>query len=254
MSYGICTLSYIPGRAEASDASEQITQLVFGEHFTVIEEQEKWCKITTALDNYTCWIDKKQLTEISWTVFEEINNNRFAVVSKHNTKAVDENSIPFDLPIGAILPFYHNKKCKIGNNIVTIKEVDTTPIAWEELLHTFGKVPYLWGGKSNLGLDCSGFSQMSYRTHGIYIPRDAYQQENDERAFSVEFENQQAGDLAFFQNKNGKTTHVGIILSNNKIVHASGYLRTDSLSPNGIINEKNELTHIFKSIKRYEHS
>lgn len=242
------------GRASASDAAEQITQLVFGEHFTILEEQEKWCKITTALDHYTCWIDKKQLTEISWSVFEEINNNRFAVVSQNNTTAIDQKNVPFYLPIGAILPFYHNKQCKIGSNIITIKEVETSPIAWEKLLNTFGKVPYLWGGKSNLGLDCSGFSQMAYRTHGIYIPRDAYQQEEDERAYAISFEEQQAGDLAFFNNTAGKTTHVGIILPNNKIVHASGYLRIDSLTINGIVTNNNELTHTLKSIKRYEHS
>jgi cell wall-associated NlpC family hydrolase len=254
MSYGICTLSYIPGRASASDAAEQITQLVFGEHYTVIEELEKWCKITTALDNYTCWIDKKQLTEILWTTFEEINNNSFNVVSNNQVIAIDKNNIPFFLPIGSILPFFHNKQCKIGTNTFQIKSMSSTPVAWENLLQTFGKVPYLWGGKTQVGIDCSGFSQMVYRTHGIYIPRDAYQQEADERAYSIEFDKKQAGDLAFFTNNAGKTTHVGIVLSDSKIVHASGFLRVDTLSNQGIIAETNELTHILKCIKRYENS
>lgn len=254
MSYGICTLGYMPGRASANDASEQVTQLVFGEHYTILEEQEKWCKIKTAHDHYTCWIDKKQLTEISWETFEELNNNRFDVVNGNHVIATDEQGVSFQLTIGSILPFLHRNTCKLGKLSFTISNLSSSPLLWSDLLTTFGKTTYLWGGKTSFGIDCSGFSQMVYRTQGLYIPRDAYQQEEDERAFTVPFDQQQAGDLAFFANDSGKTTHVGIILENQRIIHASGFLRIDTLTEKGIIAPTLTLTHTLKSIKRYEHS
>jgi hypothetical protein len=254
MSYGICTIGYMCGRAEARDASEQVTQLVFGEHYTILEEQEKWCKITTALDQYTCWIDKKQLSEISWQTFEELTQNTFEVVSEANVQATDQHGTSFTLPIGAILPFLHKQTCKLGQNSFSISDTLHAPIPWTDLLAVFGKSTYLWGGRTQFGIDCSGFSQMAYRTHGINLLRDAYQQEEDERASLINFDNNQEGDLAFFINESGKTTHVGIVLSNNQIIHASGFLRIDTLTKTGIVSSNNQQTHTLKNIKRYENS
>ena len=109
--------------------------------------------------------------------------------------------------------------------------------------------PYLWGGRSPLGIDCSGFTQMVYRLQGINLPRDAYQQAEVGTTLSF-IEESDPGDLAFFDNNEGKITHVGIILEENHIIHASGKVRIDRIDQQGIFNtEIGTHTHKLRLIK-----
>ena len=109
--------------------------------------------------------------------------------------------------------------------------------------------PYLWGGRSPLGIDCSGFTQMVYRLQGVDLPRDAYQQAEVGTTLSF-VEESEAGDLAFFDNNEERITHVGIILENNHIIHASGKVRIDRIDQQGIFNkELGTHTHKLRLIK-----
>jgi len=114
----------------------------------------------------------------------------------------------------------------------------------------FLNAPYLWGGRTPFGIDCSGFTQIIYRLQGIKIPRDAYQQADLGTPLNF-IEESEEGDLAFFNNNEGKIVHVGLIMKNNQIIHASGKVRIDKIDQKGIFNiEKNKHTHKLRIIKK----
>lgn len=112
--------------------------------------------------------------------------------------------------------------------------------------------PYQWGGKSPFGIDCSGFTQMVYRLAGYQLKRDASQQVMQGK--TVALSDAQVGDLAFFTNEAGRITHVGLMLDNNRIMHASGKVRIDTLDEQGIIHhETKQYTHQLNIMKRIIH-
>jgi hypothetical protein len=229
---GQCLLSFIPMRAEASDRSEQVSQLIFGETYEVLEENEKWYFIETSFDLYQGWIDKKQFAP---QVFE---------VDTHRVFAFPSALTPFEnkqilMPLGAFVPedFPHQ-----------IFSLDDALA----LFKTYIGVPYVWGGKTNFGYDCSGFTQTFFKTLGYSLKRDAYQQaaEGDEVILLSEAK---TGDLAFFDNAEGKITHVGIVLENDgsyEILHASGELRIDILDHQGINKKSEGYSHNLRLIRR----
>lgn len=222
---GIAFLTVIPMRSEPSDKAEMTNQVLFGETFSIIEQQEKWSKIKLQHDNYEGWIDNKQ-----WQPLGKINEDKSVVTSlfiKKETQLFLAGSfVNFDTII--------NKRSLIA----TAK--------------LFLNTPYLWGGRTFAGIDCSGFTQIVFRMHGIPLKRDAYQQQTQGKKISLK--NIQNNDLAFFANKNGKIIHVGILFkekNTTKIIHASGYVRIDTLDEQGIFNEEtNNYSHQLHSIKR----
>jgi hypothetical protein len=229
---GQCLLSFIPMRAEASDRSEQVSQLIFGETYEVLEENEKWYYIETSFDLYRGWIDKKQFAP---QVFEVDTNRVFAFPTALQ---------PFEnkhilMPLGAFVPddFPHQ--------ILTLNEALA-------LFKTYVGVPYVWGGKTNFGYDCSGFTQSFFKTLGHLLKRDAYQQASEGIDVMLLSE-AKTGDLAFFDNAEGRITHVGIIMENNgsfEILHASGELRIDILDHQGINKKSEGYSHNLRLIRR----
>ena len=110
--------------------------------------------------------------------------------------------------------------------------------------------PYLWGGRSPFGIDCSGFTQMVFKLNGIKLPRDAYEQAEIGKTLNF-IEETQKGDLAFFDNEEGKIIHTGIIIDKNKIIHSSGKVRIDNLDHYGIFNaETGKYSHNLRLIKK----
>lgn len=223
--YGICLLSVIPMRAEDSDKAEMTNQALFGETFDILQRHEKWSKIRLHHDNYEGWIDNKQY---------HTTNKKFNKKNIVNKKFVSKNKQI--LPMGAFVDFDFKPN---QQSLLSIAK---------SLLNT----PYLWGGRTCFGIDCSGFTQVVFRAKSIFIPRDAYQQA--EKGKTITFKAIQDNDLAFFSNANGKIIHVGIAFKIKKstfIIHASGKVRIDKLDEKGIFNiETEQYTHQLHSIKR----
>ena len=251
MEYGICILGTIPLRNEANDQSEIVSQVLFGQHFKTLEIKPKWIKIKLATDNYEGWICAKQYEEITYEDYDNLCINDFPLVGSIFTriqKLNSKESIPISM--GATLPFFNNgilkirkNKFKFSGDIASKNSSDLINYAFKLL-----NAPYLWGGKSILGIDCSGFTQLVFSLCGIYLPRDAYQQAK--MGESININNIYPADLVFFENNN-KIDHVGIALGNNKIIHASGKVRVDNLSKKGILLASNkQMTHRLHSVKR----
>ena len=120
----------------------------------------------------------------------------------------------------------------------------------QEIAQSLLNVPYQWGGRSPMGMDCSGFTQVVFKILGKKLLRDAWQQA--EQGVLVNFiEEIQPGDLVFFDNEEGRIIHVGIALANHKIIHASGCVRIDNLDHHGIYNtETRKYSHNLRIIKR----
>ncbi len=255
MNFGICTLSVIPCRKEPSSTSEMVTQLVFGETYTIIEDKEDWLSIITNFDHYPCWISAKQHTRLTQTEFKNLtiqtlSSELVQVISNTTSKAV------FPITIGASLPNFKDNKVTIGDISYSF-EGQTTDITQnksiEDLKQTayvFLNAPYLWGGRSPFGIDCSGFTQIVYKLNGYTLPRDASQQV--ELGVPLSFvEEADAGDLAFFDNEQGAIVHVGLILDNQHIIHASGSVRIDKFDHYGIFNsDTKKYTHMLRVIKK----
>jgi len=255
--YGICNLSIVPCRAEPSGKSEMVTQLLLGEHFVILEEKEEWIKIKTAIDNYECWISHKQYSPIREKTFTELQNKPAVQTNELFSLIVDkENNTTLPIAMGSKLPWFDKGLFKLEENSSyqfegTISE-NKTPNQKDilETAHQFLNAPYLWGGRTCWGIDCSGFTQLVYSVNGFQLPRDAYQQAEIGSALSF-VEEAEPGDLAFFDNEDGKITHVGIILENNQIIHASGRVRIDKLDHYGIFHsERKKYSHLLRVIKR----
>ncbi len=250
--FGICNLAIIPVRLEPSDRSEQVTQLLFGEHFTILEQQQKWSKIRIVFDNYEGWIDNKQYQEISEKQFDALNENPIVLSADLIEFISNPKNELLPISIGSSLSFLNDESLNISNySFEGVKTCGVKPKT--DLIKTaymYLNAPYLWGGKTPFGIDCSGFTQMVYKLNGYNLLRDASQQATQGEVLSF-IEESEPGDLAFFDNEEGNIIHVGIMLDNNYIIHASGKVRIDRLDHLGIYNaETNRHTHKLRVIKK----
>lgn len=237
MRYGICKLSVVPMRREASHESELVSELLFNDIYEVIDENNEWVKIRCMFDSYEGWVRKLQHFEIDDKEYNEyLKKDKYIItspISYYNNKVLSFGSKIFEERENSIL-----LRKKFDSRIMVESAI--------KLLDT----PYRWGGKSVMGIDCSAFVQLCAKVAGFKLPRDASQQVN--YGETVMFGNEiKAGDLAFFENEDRKITHVGILLSNDKIIHASGKVRIDTFDRTGIFNkETNRHTHVLSVIKR----
>jgi len=254
MKYGIAGLSIIPLRKEASHRSEMVSQLLFGETYEVVQEQNNWLLIKCNYDDYEGWIDANQHQELNEKDFLNITGNDAGVALELVSSAASGyHSIP--VTCGSSLPFFDGMNFKIGkekfiyNGQAIQSEAKNTALL-ERVAMRYLNAPYLWGGRSPFGIDCSGFTQVVYKFAGVKLLRDAYQQA--EQGAVINFiEEAQPGDLAFFGNETGKIIHVGMILKDNRIIHSSGKVRIDKIDHFGIHNaETKKYSHQLKVIKR----
>ena len=247
MQYGICNLSLVPLRFEASDKSELVSQILYGEHFKVLEQRKYWSKVRLAFDGYEGWIDNKQYLEITEANYNDINNSNPIYSSDLVEFIEDENNQLHPILIGSSvnsLEFLNHTHD--GNTISDVRPKANIIKTASLYLNS----PYLWGGKTPFGIDCSGFTQMVYKLNGHKLLRDASQQATQGEALSF-IEESEPGDLAFFDNTEGEIIHVGIMMENNYIIHAHGQVRIDRLDQSGIYNvAKNLHTHKLRVIKK----
>lgn len=250
--FGICNLAIIPLRAEPSDKSEIVSQVLFGEHFEIIEQLKQWSKIKLQFDDYEGWVDSKQYQKISDTEFKQLSEDVIVLNADLIEYITGSNNLLIPIPLGSSLSFLNHSDLNKENF-----EFEGTKISGiktkNHIINTafmFLNAPYLWGGKTPFGIDCSGFTQMVYKLNGYKLLRDASQQAGQGEALSF-IEESEPGDLAFFDNEEGKIIHVGIIMENNYIIHASGKVRIDRLDHLGIYNaDVNKHTHKLRVIKK----
>lgn len=247
MHYGICDISIVPLRAEASDRSELVTQLLYGEHFEILDKKKKWSYIRLAYDQYEGWIDNKQYQQLSEENYQKLENAPLVLSADMIDYVTEQNGSLMSLCMGSTI-----SSCSLLGHSFEGKSIQGSQPK-ENLVETalnYLNAPYLWGGKTPFGIDCSGFTQMVYKLNGKRLLRDASLQATQGEALSF-IEESEPGDLAFFDNEEGKIIHVGIIMSNNYIIHAHGKVRIDRLDHSGIYNrDLRQHTHRLRVIKR----
>jgi gamma-D-glutamyl-L-lysine dipeptidyl-peptidase len=252
---GICILSIVPVRNEPSDKAEMVTQLLFGEQFKILEEHKSWRRVSLYYDEYIGWVDAKQMLTIDHEVKMKFTEAPSLTYDLVQIAISGTNVIP--IVLGSTLPFYHDRKIHIGpieydyeGNVKIPAKPDISNLT--EYAAMYLNAPYLWGGRSPFGIDCSGFTQMVFKLCGIQLKRDTHQQIAQGKPVSS-IETTQQGDLAFFRNDAGKVSHVGIILSLNRIIHAHGKVRIDKLDSEGIFNvDTNSYSHKLSHLRRME--
>ncbi|MGS2727015.1 C40 family peptidase [Psychroserpens sp. BH13MA-6] len=247
MQYGICNLSIVPLRVEPSDSCELVSQVLYGEIFKVLEQRKSWSRIRLAFDKYEGWIDNKQYLEIT----EDAYNNLKSEAHKLSTDLIefvqDDKQQLYTIPMGSSLNGLQLLNHSFDGNSIATKQEKQNLI---KTAFNYLNAPYLWGGKTPFGIDCSGFTQMVYKLNGYSILRDASQQATQGQALSF-IEESEPGDLAFFDNSEGIITHVGIIMEDNYIIHAHGKVRIDRLDHSGIYNVDKQIhTHKLRVIKK----
>lgn len=254
--YHVCNLTVAPIRKEPSDKSEIVSQLLFGDRVEVLEKTEKWCAIKTLHDDYLGWMDYKQLTVVSKEQYHQEEAFIQLSPTQLNNTVVNKGTNYYLSP-GSTLPFYENGFCFLGDEKFEIKftpvvaALATFSAQIESVAKFYQNTPYMWGGRTFFGIDCSGFAQIVYKLVGIKLKRDASQQA--EQGVLVDFlTSAQLGDLAFFDNEEGKIIHVGIMLGNDKIIHAAGKVRIDPIDDQGVYNaDLGRYTHKLRIIKRF---
>lgn len=259
MALGIADLSIVPMRREPSERSEMVSQALFGELFEVVEEAEKWVYIRLLHDNYEGWIDRKMYLPVTEEYAARYGAEPQMLTTEVFNIVMKEGDYGGRLVVaGSVFPFFDAdaKEMLVGEDKYTlvskIREVGIDSlrdliIGYALMYHN---TPYLWGGRTPYGIDCSGLVQMVYHMAGLDLPRDASQQVAHGQNFSF-VEEALPGDLAFFGDEEGVITHVGIIWEQNRIIHASGRVRVDKIDHQGIYNEDlKRYTHTLKVIKR----
>ncbi len=253
--YALANLSLVPVRKDPSDKSEMVSQLLFGDMVEVIDKKESWLKIRMFYDDYIGWIDNKQVIGITDDQMQQIIVSiPFVSADLFQIVIWKQNQI-CPIVMGSSLPLYNNQKFIIGQTEYSFEgtSIETTLAQPENLLeraYMYLNAPYLWGGRSPMGIDCSGLTQMVFKLCGMKLKRDAWQQAEQGEIIN-NLDEYKPGDLAFFQNSEGKISHVGILLPGNHIIHAHGKVRIDKIDKVGIYNpELSEYSHDLNRIKR----
>jgi cell wall-associated NlpC family hydrolase len=250
----ICCVPVSPLRSEPAHRTEMVSQLLFGECCEILDQSGRdWHRVRVKFDGYEGWCQPAHLVEVNEAEYESAGQ----ALTPEWVTALEYNGHPMMVPMGSQLTAMKNGKAKWRKNEVYYKgkiwdpaAAGTDPKSIRQLTYKFLNTPYLWGGKSVFGIDCSGFTQSVFKFMGVSLLRDAHLQAGQGEAIGF-LEETQTGDLAFFDNEEGRITHVGILLNSSEIIHASGKVRIDKIDNMGIVqSETSGRTHHLRLIKR----
>ena len=224
-----------PVREVAEEQAEMVTQILYGESMDVLESGKYWSKIKMHFDGYEGWVDSRQIRPVSE---QDLATRKVSTITENFQTVIRKQGRTL-LSMGSEVEF----PTVVSRRSHDLRE--SIVLTAQELLN----IPYLWGGRSFFGVDCSGFVHLVYKINGIKMPRDSYQQAEIGTPLTF-VEESQPGDLAFFENKDGRIIHVGIMMENQKIIHASGKVRIDTLDSQGIFNKEiNEHSHKLRFVR-----
>lgn len=257
LSYAVCNVTILPLRSAPSHRAEQVSQILYGERVEILElENGDWARVRCFWDEYEGWCKFSQLHIVTK---KEFARQPKYLSSGHGNKLIFEHG-EMHVPAGGDL--YGLKAGNISidggrgkwkGKKITVKELEPNAERITAVAQSYLYAPYQWGGRSNAGIDCSGLSQMIYKQCGVKLLRDASQQVTQGETISF-LQEARCGDLAFFHNDEGKINHVGVLLDNDTIIHAtetSGYVVMDKIDQEGIVSRKlRKRTHTLRIIKR----
>ena len=253
MAYAVCKVPVAPLRAEPAHRSEMVSQLLLAEAALILEESKDFIKLQCLYDGYEGWCQRSQLAITdTWD-----NNSQPASFTSDWINSITINSIPAHVPMGIPVLTAENARHLSGvlridyGKAATLSTTKPEVTAIRKLAEQALNTPYLWGGRSVFGIDCSGFTQLIFRYFNITLLRDAYLQAGQGEVVGF-LQEARCGDLAFFDNAEGRITHVGILLNDQEIIHSAGNVRIDKIDSAGIVNVDTGLrTHQLRIIKRY---
>lgn len=255
MSFAIGSVPVSPMRKEPSHRAEMVSQLVFGESCRILETgPEQWVQIQCIFDNYTGWCQQSHLSILQEGA-DHFPTHRFLTQWANK---LEFNGEPMLVPFGSLATGFESGSASWGQDEIRYLGdlwdsllADKSPATLKALAYQYLNSPYLWGGKTVFGTDCSGFTQSIFRLMNVKLLRDAWQQA-EQGAVVDSLQEARCGDLAFFDNEAGRITHVGILFSPSEIIHASGKVRVDSIDPEGILHRpSNQRTHHLCQVRRY---
>ena len=267
MEHGICLHSVIPVRSAPSHKSELVTQVLFGELYRIVEKDQTWCRIKLTFDDYEGWIDMLQYNPIGEQEYLRLFHSvTFTTLDLVQLVSHETGRTMIPVVIGSSLPGFDESRIRVGQDVflydglVSETGHHKKSIGPRDMLKTrqqliedamlYLNAPYLWGGRTPFGIDCSGFVQMVYKLQGFTLLRDASQQATQGEIISFLAESC-AGDLAFFDDADGKVTHVGILVDHHRIVHCSGQVQVDTIDHEGIYSDRlKRYTHRLRLIRR----
>ncbi len=267
MKYGICLHSVIPVRAEPSHKSELVTQVLFGELYIILEKEDTWCRIKLSFDGYEGWINLLQAHLIDEDEYLRLDKSETAVtMDLVQLLSFETERAMIPLVLGSSLPAFEESRIRVAQLVFfydglisgsrihdkttqsqSIREIRQQLIEEASL---YMNAPYLWGGRTPFGIDCSGFVQMVYKLQGMKLLRDASQQATQGEVVSL-IDEAEPGDLAFFDDIEGNIIHAGLLIDRQRIIHCSGKVQINNIDHEGIYDANlRKYTHKLRLIKR----
>jgi cell wall-associated NlpC family hydrolase len=252
MDYAICSVPAAPLRKEPAHRSEMVSQLLFGETMQVMEIKDEWIRIKTIYDDYEGWLTHHLVSEVAKEI--ALQSLQYVAVEPLNEASGPDGAMKITSASHLVSydpkkPYLWSEDYRYSGSVKEVSEAFTSAsiIAFAR---KWLNAPYLWGGKTILGVDCSGFVQTVFKLFGVKLKRDAWQQAQQGETITS-LSSAKEADLAFFQNEEGRIVHVGIVMEYQQIIHAAGKVRIDGLTSEGIINkDTGKRSHRLHSIRR----